>query len=55
MSYVWRGVVGSLAVLWRGDEAVVESGCSAFDAAEPPTRGQRGKQSMMGVEGVFDG
>jgi len=34
-----------------GDEAVVESGCSAFDADESLTRGQQGKQSRMGWEG----
>ena len=32
----------------------VESGCSALDAAEPLTRGQQGKQSLMGVGGFFD-
>ena len=37
-----------------GDEAVVESGCSALEAAEPLTRGQQGEQCMMGVRGVLN-
>lgn len=36
----------------RGEETVSESGCPAADAAEPPARGQHGKQSMVGVGGV---
>ncbi len=33
----------------QGEETVSESGRPAADAAEPPARGQHGKQSMVGV------
>lgn len=35
-----------------GEETVSEPGRPAGDAAEPPARGQHGKQSMVGVGGV---